>query len=730
MRPLRDSQLAPKIVRCVTVVRRHGLFALVAVLVAAGPAAAVVGEREPIPATTWTIGNSTAAADFVFTDGGRLVCPTLRDRSRNLDWAATGRGGLGFRVVVRSGDGSDPSSWEPVELTESSHWTLVSASQKTSSDGTQRLDFVLDSFEAPVRVTWSVGLHPESPVFRSNVTVASRGARVRLDAVDGLDAGLAGGTLTALTVNNFNWGAAATSFQTSQTTLKSGVRMSARTGPTGFQAAWTALRSASWNAGVFAGWEWSGPGLLEAEAASDGTHLSIGFAPGTFAHDLAPGASFAAPAAFLGTFSGSFDAAGAATRAFVTRRIAPPLPAANFPWVGFDTWGYSLGLADWQVETLIDRTADLGGEFFTLDAGWAPRLGDWWADTTRYANGLKDVSAHAHEKGVKFGLWIALGAADPLSDVVTSHPDWVAKVGGVPVPTDFGGVALCLGDARVRTWILAQVDRLAAEASLDWLVHDFTVITGCDDPGHGHQTGDGWWASTAGYYAVLDEIRKRHPKLVLENCWDGGVLMDFGMVARHDTSATSDRNDAYGNQRAIFGGSYFLPPRYLDKYVGDDGSADAYRFLSAVPGGPMILMGVITGWSDATDAAARAAVELFKQNRALNRDGAVYHLTGQPGSGPFTAIESYDAKAGTGVITVWAGAAAASPGTSSSTVKILPVGLSTSALYDVTVTSGLPAGGRAPQALPTDTGANLMSSGITVPLASAQGAAYVLLTRR
>jgi alpha-galactosidase len=328
---------------------------------------------------------------------------------------------------------------------------------------------------------------------------------------------------------------------------------------------------------------------------------------------------------------------------------------------------------------------------------------------------------------MRFGLWVAFGAADPAAQVAREHPEWLARVGGAPIVTDMGGVALCLADPRVRAWVLAQVDRLAAEGSLDWLVHDFTVITGCDAPGHTHQAGDGWWASAAGYYAVLDEIRRRHPKLVLENCWDGGSLFDFGMVARHDTSATSDRNDAYGNQRAVYGGTYLVPPRYLDKYVGDDGSPDTYRFLSALPGGPFLLMGRIADWTPETEAAAKAAIALFKQTRVIHRDGAIYHLTGQPGEGPISAVESYDVKTGTGTIVVWSAPGTASA--SNATTHVHPVGLTASALYDVTVRSNLPAA-RAPEALPTDTGANLMSAGITLGISPADGAAVVTLTKR
>ncbi len=719
-------------------IARGAAFTLAASAILAGQARAATSGSDPaeVAVNVWSVGNSLVSTGLRYTDTGRIVTMGLRDRARGLDWASSA-GGLGFRIVLRvpSRDAPadvEPAGFDPVTLTEGSTWTVVRATSKSASDGTVRFDLALISREAPVSVTWTLVSYTESPVFRSWVAVTNTGThRVLLEAVDGLDVGLtaAGGVLSSLTVNNFNWGHPATSFQTTQATLTPATPVLARTGPGGNQAAWLALRSAKWNAGVFTGWEWSGPGLLAATGAADGTaQLGIGFAPATFAHVLSAAETFTSPTAFFGTFSGSLDAAGAATRAFVNRRIAPALPAPDFPWAGFDTWGYSLGIDEPRVEALIDRAAWLGVETFTVDAGWSPRLGDWWADADRFPGGLKNLATRAHAQGMRFGLWIAPGAADPASTVVQQHPEWVAKVGGKPVATDMDGVALCLADPRVRAWILTQVDRLIAEGSVDWLVHDFTVITPCDEPGHSHQAADGWWASTAGYYAVLDEIRKRHPKLVLENCWDGGSLFDFGMVARHDTSATSDRNDAYGNQRAVYGGTYLVPPRYLDKYVGDDGNPDTYRFLSALPGGPLLLMGAITSWSPDTEVAAKAALQLFKQTRTIHRDGAVYHLMGQPGPGAVSAVESYDAKTGTGTIVVWSPPGAA-PSGSSATTRVVPVGLTASALYDVSVSTNLTPG-RTAQALPTDTGANLMSGGISLGLPFPNGAAIVTLTKR
>ena len=311
--------------------RRCALAGAAAAVLSAGSARASISEVPDVEDRAWTVGNTRFSTGLKYTDDGRVLTTGVRDRSRNLDWAA-GASGLGFSIVLRAAPDdappdADPAGFASVTLTEGSAWTLVHAMTQPSSDGTVRFELALASREAPIAVTWALVSHPESPVLRSSISVTNTGLRrVLLEGVDGLDAELtaSAGALASLTVDNFNWGHAATSFQTKQATLKAGVSVLARTGPGGSQSAWMALRSSKWNAGVFLGWEWSGPGLLEAAGAGKGTtSLAVGFAPGTFAHVLAPGEGFVSPVAFIGVFSGNLDAAGAATRTFVARRIAP-----------------------------------------------------------------------------------------------------------------------------------------------------------------------------------------------------------------------------------------------------------------------------------------------------------------------------------------------------------------------------------------------------------------------
>lgn len=677
---------------------------------------------------TWRIGNALVEKRIRLNPDGHVVTTLLRDVARGLSWTQPSLRAPEFRLVVEVAGPEEPHTTRgPIELSGGTSWQLEEHLASVDGDGTARLEIRLASLDAPVAVTLHSACAPESPVLRSWVEVENRDTLpLVLAAADSVVLRFrgSGAPLSLFGVNNFNWSHPDDSFTTLEELLTPGRAAVLRTGPWANQAAWFALRDDARNAGVFGGWEWSGSGDLDFEAGADAAvSFRMGLRTGTFSKTLPPGGRFASPVGFVGVFSGGWDGAGAATRDFVERRIAPPLPAPDFPWAGFDTWGYGEGIDAPTAHQLIDVAADLGLEFFTLDAGWMMRLGEWVPKPDAFEQGIEVLSAHAHARGLRFGIWMGFGAADAQSPVARDHPDWLARDANGPITTDFGGWALCLGDPRVREWILAEVDRVVGDYGVDWLLRDFTVITRCTDLGHTHGAGDGEWASTAGYYAVLDELRRRHPKLILENCWDGGNMFDFGMVARHDTSATNDRNNAFGNRQAVFGATYLVPPRYIDKYVGDDGTGDAYRFLSGVPGGPLILMGFPTAWQEETIEAARSAVAFFKSARPVLRDGEVFHLTPDPGIAGVDAIQSYSAAHGRGFVFAYRHAA----GEESSV--LFPAGLEGSALFDVTIqTSVLP--GAPARSLPVATGDELMWSGVAVGLAEDQSVAVVTIQRR
>lgn len=615
---------------------------------------------------------------------------------------------------------------DAITLDGSSGWDLADTTAGTAKDGGGNLDVVLDSRVLPVRVTLRYRAHPATAAIRTWLTVRNTGAKpLTLLAADAPVFGLpARGAPWSLTgVRNFTWTRPDRAFSVEEARLEPGAAGRRVTGAYGEWAAWFVLRSGAFDSGLFGGWEFGGTGSLRWEADVDGrAAIRIGVDPETFRHVLAPNAAFAAPPGFVGVFSGDLDAASAATRNLVERRLSLPKPFPEFPPAGFDTWGYGDKPDEATLHRLVDEAGALGAELFTLDAQWMPRLGDWQSDPANLPSGVGALSERVHARGMRFGLWIALGSADPGARVLREHPDWAARVGGAPVVGDFGGWALCLADRRVRAWVLSEVDRLVDAWNVDWLLHDFHVVTRCDDERHGHQAGDGDWASAAGYESLLDEIHKRHPGLVLESCWDGGPLLDFSMTRRHHATNLNDENDAAGNRRALHGASLFLPPRYLGKYVGDDDAAPAdVRFLSGVGGGPFLLMGRPTGWDDATRAAARAAFDLFKALRTRAPGAVLYRPTEIPGAVAWDALLSYDASRGTGALLVFRAA-----GADASASFRLP-GLETNATFDLRIEDDLPDGTR--EFLPRLDGATLRSDGILVSLPPERAAGVVHLDR-
>ncbi|HET7092924.1 MAG TPA: proton-conducting transporter membrane subunit, partial [Thermomicrobiales bacterium] len=61
-------------------------------------------------------------------------------------------------------------------------------------------------------------------------------------------------------------------------------------------------------------------------------------------------------------------------------------------------------------------SAALGVEMFYVDYGWSAAQGDWTPHPTRFPGlTLRQLADEVHKLGMRFGLWVAFGVADPDS---------------------------------------------------------------------------------------------------------------------------------------------------------------------------------------------------------------------------------------------------------------------------------------------------------------------------
>jgi len=199
-------------------------------------------------------------------------------------------------------------------------------------------------------------------------------------------------------------------------------------------------------------------------------------------------------------------------------------------------------------------------DYWWMDAGWYvnrtgwPDVGTWEVDKTRFPNGLRAITDHAHQKQVKSIVWFEPERVAAGTWLATQHPDWV--LGGKD-----GGL-LDLGNDEARSWLTNHVDRLIVDQGIDLYRQDFNM-----DPlsfWRNHDAPDRQGATEnhhiQGYLAYWDELRRRHPGMLIDTCASGGRRNDLETLRRAVPLLRSDYIlEPVGQQAHTYGISLWIP---------------------------------------------------------------------------------------------------------------------------------------------------------------------------
>lgn len=372
--------------------------------------------------------------------------------------------------------------------------------------------------------------------------------------------------------------------------------------------------------GFVVGIEFNGKSTFRAGAASDTARLVSSI--DDLHHRLTPGQMFEVPACFLGLFDGDWDEAADVTHRFAERYVHPPRPDGRFPWVQYDSWGYGQDIDEKQQLEAVRRCADMGVEAVVLDLGWAVQIGEWRHNPQKFPHGLRPLARLCRKRGMRFGVHLPIAQANVDSPVGRKHPDWL-------ISTDvdyFGAVPICLGHDPCRKWITAEIIRMIDDYEVEYIVQDGEdMVKPCASRGHTHAAGDSNYAnSTLGLDAVIQEVHRRRPHVVLENCEDGGAMLTYRMGRLYHTSVGVDNMSTYATRQGVYGMSYPFSPRYSARYVQD--APTLYTLRSSIFGGPLILMQKITEWTRSQMKTTRDMIAEYKALRPLVQEGKVIHL--------------------------------------------------------------------------------------------------------
>jgi len=322
--------------------------------------------------------------------------------------------------------------------------------------------------------------------------------------------------------------------------------------------------------------------------AMAGGHITAGISPWQFWVELAPGESVTAPSVVL-TVAPSLDAAAVALQRAVADDWLPrtaftdSLPVEWNHW-----WPYEDQEVDEEVIAANARVAaEVGIEVATVDAGWfgaadptsywQEQRGDWSSvNTARFPSGLEALGQSIRDAGVLPGMWIEAEAVGANSLLRAAHPEAMAHtVEGRRTdpsyrtqtesldphdPTFLGYV--CLGSSAGREHVLESMSTLITTTGARWIKLDFNIDpdAGCTRTDHGHGAGDGLLRHYEGLYSVLDQLRERHPDLMLESCSSGGLRIDLGLARHVHAFFLSDPDYTEHHLQVLWGVRNLLPP--------------------------------------------------------------------------------------------------------------------------------------------------------------------------
>lgn len=205
---------------------------------------------------------------------------------------------------------------------------------------------------------------------------------------------------------------------------------------------------------------------------------------------------------------------------------------------------------------LIDTAAEVGCEYYCIDAGWFSdenwwdNGGEWVESRKRFPEGLKTLTDHIRKKGMIPGLWLeieVIGKNSPLADKLPEHCFF--KRHGKRV-VDRDRYHLDFRVPEVRSHCDTVVDRLVHDYGIGYIKMDYNCEPGIGTELNADSFGDGLLAHQRAYLEWLSGVFKRHKNLVIENCSSGGMRMDYAMLSLHSIQSTSDQED-YRNYATI-----------------------------------------------------------------------------------------------------------------------------------------------------------------------------------
>jgi alpha-galactosidase len=481
---------------------------------------------------------------------------------------------------------------------------------------------------------------------------------------------------------NYLTGRWASEWTLNQEPVRQGARViESRRGTTGHQAnPWFAIsrEEGPSSAGSFAAGEehgevwfgalaWSGSWRFAIEETQfDFVRVTGGFNPFDFSYKLKPGEHLETPVFYGGYSSHGLGGASRLLHKFEIAHVLPQAPDPKPRPVIYNSWEATEFNVDETAQiALAEKAASIGVDRFVMDDGWFGQrkddhagLGDWYVNPKKFPSGLKPLIDKVHALGMDFGLWVEPEMVNPDSDLYRKHPDWVLNFPGRPRTEQRNQMILNLARPDVREYVEGFLDKLLSENDIAFLKWDYN--RNWSEPGWDQVPPDEqrrvYIEFIGNLYAVLADLRKKHPKVEIESCSGGGGRVDLGILHYTDEVWPSDNTDPFDRLAMQDGFSYAYTPQVMVAWVTDSphwlnfrSTSLTYRMLSSMQGS----LGIganLNKWTPEDFTTAKRLIAAYHSVQRTIVRGDLYRLISPRDDSEFSSTESVSGDKGQAVV--------------------------------------------------------------------------------
>ncbi len=245
-------------------------------------------------------------------------------------------------------------------------------------------------------------------------------------------------------------------------------------------------------------------------------------------------------------------------------------------------------IADFVYDEIDAFWMDAG--WYTYNEGWYDGVGNWTVDTSRYDNGISELSSYAKNKGLGHVLWYEperLYRDTHFYNIGSQNSEWLVDIGEENIMYN-------LANEDAFNYYCEYLLNSMKENGITVYRQDFNFAPlqywqKADAEYYDGRTGICENHYITNLYRFLDYLSENIEGLIIDNCASGGKRLDLEMTYRSIPFWRSDYNCAYhsdlfdATQSHTYGISFWLPISGANLYMQDE-----YAARSAIM--PLMLM--------------------------------------------------------------------------------------------------------------------------------------------